>query len=150
LYRRWKHVSSSSQIVKQYGFEAYRFLFTTLLSSINFYNITQKDKPKLQLLSQEFARLTTQTNFTSIILKAFTDGVENGLRVEFISQFSRTLNLPLSQQILLGIALAESHKSDVPKEGSFNLTSVSSQYYPSLQVSYFSKQNFKKCLMRDS
>lgn len=103
--------------MKQYGFEAYRHFLTTLLSSINFYNITQKDKSKLQLLSQEFAKLTTQTNFTSIILRAFSEGVENGLKVEFISQFSRTLNLPLSQQVLLGIALAESHSPLIQKEG---------------------------------
>ncbi|EFC48538.1 predicted protein [Naegleria gruberi] len=112
------NVSEIEKILKQYGFEAYRTFLTILLTSLNFYNITQKDKPKLQLLSQEFAKLTTQTNFSSIILKAFSEGVtENGLKVEFISQFSRTLNLPLSQQVLLGIALAESHSPNVQKEG---------------------------------
>lgn len=65
-------------------------------------------------MTQEFAQLTTKTNFTSLIVEVF-EGVTS--KSEFLSQLSRTLSLPLSQQVLIGLALAQSNDSTTQQEG---------------------------------
>jgi hypothetical protein len=70
-------------------------------------------------LKQEFAKLTTQTNFVSLIIEVFEDK-ENNTQAQFLSQLSQSLNLPLSQQVLMGLGLAQSKDSHTQQEGMYH------------------------------
>lgn len=110
------NVNEIEKLTQTYGHEAYRFLLRYLLKSINFHNLVQKDQFKFKLLKQEFAKLTTQTNFVSLIIEVFEDN-ENNTQVQFLSLLGQNLNLPLSQQVLMGLGFAQSKDSNTQQEG---------------------------------
>eukprot|EP01080_Neovahlkampfia_damariscottae_P005027 gene5027-8624_t len=109
--------SSCAEIEKlltAYGYEARRFLFKTLLTDINFQNISNKDL-KVQLLTQNFIQLSTSSNFVSFIIEVL-EGI-NKAKGEFVSQISKVLGLPLSQQVLIGLGLSQSMNQKSQEEG---------------------------------
>jgi hypothetical protein len=67
-------------------------------------------------LKQEFAKATIQTNFISLFIEVLEEN-ETNILSQFLSQLLQSLNLPLSQQVLLGLGLAQSKNQNTQQEG---------------------------------
>lgn len=111
------------QLIETFGPDAYLFLLRTLISSIDFRDQKgPKDQSRIMLLSYEIVELSKTSNFTSVICQTL-EGIEMPLQEDFFLQFSKTLKLSLSQELLLGLALAQSNDQNVKQEGTKYLKS---------------------------
>jgi len=97
---------------KAYGQEISLYILTCLVEAIDFSEPKplQKDIARLQLLSLEITELSQNSNFTSFILRTFPTDME-------ISFICNILQLPLIQEIAIGLAFSQSNNTNVQLRG---------------------------------
>ena len=106
--------------MKLYGNDAFLYLVRCLVEQIDFADHKgQKDQYRIQLLQQQISNLSQEPNFASTILQVLA-GFE--LKEEFLVQFCKALKLPLAQEILIGLSVAQSPDKTVELEGMSSLS----------------------------
>lgn len=98
------------QLVRLYGDNARLYLLRCLVSEIDFSDVPAPGPgvfmpPKLTLLAEEIADMSTRPNSISILCKALES---IPLPQDFFTQFAAALSLPLTPQVLIGLGLCHS------------------------------------------
>ena len=109
------------QLKRSYGPEVSLFILSCLVEAVDFNepNPLPKDAALLELLSLELTELSHQSNFSSYVLRAFANFNEAEISVPFISRICDLLQLPIIQELALGLAFAQSTHTLVQDRGKF-------------------------------
>jgi CCR4-NOT transcription complex subunit 1 len=128
------NMSELQALVKTYGFDAQLHLLRCLVEEIDFRDQkSQKDQARVQLFTQEIARLQDAPNFPSLLCQAIER--VGSIHDDFLASFVKTTKLPLAQQIALGVGLVQTGDEALQAEGLKFLKAKVSDFSQSQQKS---------------
>ena len=104
---------------RSYGQEISLYILACLVEAVDFNESKPlpKDSARIQLLSQELTDLSKQPNFASFVLRVFPEDME----LQYISHICDVLQLPLIQELSIGLAFAQSTNPIVQQRGNYYL-----------------------------
>ena len=111
--------SELAQLIGLYGESALVYMLRCLIEEIDFRDAKlQKDQLKVQLLTQEFGKLVSRPNFTTLVCGVFGEAsLPAALQEEFLHAVSRAVKATTQQQLVLGLGLAQGLDESLAAEG---------------------------------
>lgn len=100
------------QLANVCGSEIYSVLLRALVDPIEFKEgLYSTDQPQVEVLKLIWASLLKQSSYSTVLAKFLSDNAPHNSNEGFLAEFCQALKLPLGDQLLLGIAAAESHSA---------------------------------------